>query len=109
MVLFRKPVVVFTLISAQSIFAWRSQLYPETWSPPGVTTSFYTEKMIQDFSYAGYHRGEEPVPDVKTGIIDVTKPPYNADKTGTNDAHQRFRMPSQASSWVAGSYLPAGI
>lgn len=111
MVLFRKPVVVFTLISAQSIFAWRSQLYPETWSPPGVTTSFYTEKMIQDFSYAGYHRGEEPVPDVKTGIIDVTKPPYNADKTGTNDATSAIQNAiTQASSSGGGVvYLPAGI
>jgi hypothetical protein len=32
---------------------WRSTLYPENWQRPPVTASFYDDKLIQDFSYAG--------------------------------------------------------
>ena len=40
---------------------WRSTLYPENWTPP-ENVSFATDKLIQDFSYAGYKRGEAAIP-----------------------------------------------
>ena len=48
---------------------WRSSLYPADWKPP-VGLSFAGDKMIQDFSYAGYRRGEVgiPTPDPKRRI-----------------------------------------
>ena len=49
---------VFTLpLQAQT---WRSSLYPVDWTPPD-TASFHTDKLLQDFSYAGYRRSEETI------------------------------------------------
>ncbi|RDV17216.1 hypothetical protein DXT99_01540 [Pontibacter diazotrophicus] len=63
---------------------WRSELYPQGWQPP-IEADFYSDKLIQDFSYAGYHRGEKEIPFKARAVLDVTKPPYNADNTGTLD------------------------
>ena len=65
--------------------AWRPSLYPENWTPPD-DRSFTTDAFIQDFSYAGYRRGEEPVPVIAGPVFDVTEAPYNADPTGTSDS-----------------------
>lgn len=64
--------------------AWRSELYPENWTPPqGVV--FGRDKFLQDFSYAGYRMGEQPIPDVRTGRqINVVE--LGADPTGTRDS-----------------------
>jgi len=62
--------------------AWRSSLYPEDWQP-GYTDS--TGRFLHDFSYAGYHSGLKEIPFRNENVVDVTKPPYNADNTGGTD------------------------
>ncbi len=96
-------------LTAQSLFAWNSPLYPTNWRPP-VDSSFYTDMLIQDFSYAGYHRGEKALPTVSTNVIDVTKAPYNADKTGSTDATSAIQsaINQVVSSGSGVVYLPAG-
>ena len=61
---------------------WRSSLYPENWKP-GMQDS--AGRFFHDFSYAGYHRGEQAIPDIKKDIVDVTKAPYSVDNTGKED------------------------
>ncbi len=70
--------------TAQS--SWRSTYYPEDWTPP-ENANFYTDAFIQDFSYAGYHMGEIPLPTSDPGIsVDVTDRPYAADPTGATSS-----------------------
>jgi len=67
--------------------------------------------LIQDFSYAGYHRGEKEIPsDFKT-VIDVTKSPYNADNTGRQDVTSALQEAIDDAGSVKGGcvvYLPEG-
>ena len=41
--------LVCVLALAAPLFAWRSELYPESWSPSNLG-NFYTDKVLQDFS-----------------------------------------------------------
>src|SRR4051812_34228441 len=66
-------------------WAWRSALYPETWTPPGADVRFETDAVIQDFSFAGYRLGES-LPNASGPVRDVTQAPYYADPTGQVDA-----------------------
>ena len=52
---------------------WRSSLYPEDWQPGFADAS---GRFLHDFSYAGYARGEKPIPDKKGPVFDVTHAPY---------------------------------
>ena len=75
------------LLCAAPAMAWRSELYPADWQPPtNGAVDFQTDKLIQDFSCAGYKAGEAPLPSVSGPVFTVTQPPYNADNSGTNDA-----------------------
>lgn len=74
-------VLTFTNAVAQS---WKSELYTESWSASSLG-NFYKDKIVQDFSYAGYHRGEQAIPTISRNVIDVTKAPYHADTTGKQD------------------------
>ena len=58
--------LVLTLEStnAKTGFDWRSSLYPEDWVPGYKDTQ---GRFLHDFSYAGYHMGEDSLP-VITGI-----------------------------------------
>ena len=67
------------IVSAQ----WRSSLYPDDWQP-GVADS--ADRFLHDFSYAGYHRGEKPIPDIRGQAVDVTQAPYRADPTGQKNS-----------------------
>lgn len=99
-------------LAAGDASAWRSVLYPADWQPPADgTASFETDKLIQDFSYAGYGRGELPVPDVAGPVYDVTQPPYGADATGSADATVAIQAAVGAAQAAGGGvvYLPAGL
>ena len=89
-------------------FAWRSALYPENWQAGSV----YDNKFLHDFSYAGYERGEKEIPTSVPGkaVYDVTQAPYNADKTGVNDATVAIQNAINAAQSAGGGvvYLPAG-
>ena len=46
-------------LSRNEALAWESTLYPKDWEP-GFADS--EGRFLHDFSYAGYHRGEIPIP-----------------------------------------------
>jgi len=57
-------------IGAQDSGTWRSALYPEDWTPAFTDAG---GRFLHDFSYAGYRRGEEPIPNRKTPVIRVPR------------------------------------
>src|SRR5262249_28510882 len=104
-------VLTVTLLPIRG-FAWRSTLYLTNWQAPIVTSAnFETDKLIQDFSYAGYRAGEQPVPNLAGPIFNVTQPPYNADKTGAADATTAIQSAINAAQAAGGGvvFLPAGL
>jgi hypothetical protein len=88
--------------------AWWPSLYPENWTPPD-NASFTTDKLIQDFSYAGYRRGEEPVPQIAGPVFDAVAS-YGADPTGASDSTSAIQAAIDAASLAGGGvvFLPAG-
>jgi hypothetical protein len=94
---------------AGDLFVWRSELYPEDWNPQTLG-NFATDKIIQDFSYAGYHSGERPLPSPDGPRFDVTASPFNADNSGTRDATAAIQSAINAASAAGGGivFLPAG-
>jgi hypothetical protein len=96
--------------------AWRSDLYPSGWRPPANSTlaaepvkTFYTDPFLQDFSYAGYKRGEVAIPTGQTAVLVV--PVSAAHKTGQADATAVIQAAiDTVASWPAGGVvlLPAG-
>ncbi len=63
------PLVLACLHAAWSGLApaWESELYGPGWQATPAL-SFETDKIIQDFSYAGYRRGELPLPSQPAGL-----------------------------------------
>jgi len=88
---------------------WRSTLYPESGYDPS-TANLDTDKVLQDFSYAGYRRGEVPIPDVAGPVFDVTAAPFSADPTGATDSTSAIQSAINAAGAAGGGvvYLPAG-
>jgi len=88
--------------------AWRSTLYPENWQRPDESASFYNDKLIQDFSFAGYRRGEEQVPAVTGPLFNVTD--YGADPSGASDSTTAIQAAINAAGTAGGGVvlLPAG-
>ncbi|HET6410090.1 MAG TPA: glycosyl hydrolase family 28-related protein, partial [Chthoniobacteraceae bacterium] len=86
---------------------WRSELYPEDWAPP-VSQKFETDKFLQDFSYAGYHRGDKEVPRITSPVFDVTS--YGADATGVNDSTAAIQRAIDEAGAQGGGvvFLPSG-
>ena len=97
---------IFNQSIAQS---WRSSLYPGNWTPP-VTKNFYNDAFLQDYSFAGYQRGEKSIPSPSGKIFDVTTAPYSADKTGAQDATTAIQKAIDDAQTNNGGvvYLPAG-
>ena len=88
---------------------WRSELYPENGYDPSAA-DLDTEKVLQDFSYAGYRRGEAPIPDLAGPVFDVTAAPYSADPTGASDSTAAIQAAIDAAGAAGGGvvFLPAG-
>ncbi|WP_374165023.1 glycosyl hydrolase family 28-related protein [Arcticibacter sp. MXS-1] len=89
---------------------WRSELYAADWNPEVKT--FYVDKFLQDFSYAGYHRGEKNVPSGTGKVIDVSKAPYHIQGNGQEDVTiplQRVIDEAPRLDKPVVIYLPAGI
>lgn len=88
---------------------WRSILYPETGYDPAAA-NLETEKVLQDFSYAGYRRGETAIPDVAGPLIDAAAPPYSADPSGKTDSTAAIQAAIDAAGRAGGGvvFLPAG-
>lgn len=99
--------LIHTAVFAQS--PWRSSLYPTNWQPPASTVSFASDKLIQDFSYAGYRRGEAFIPTISGPIFNVTD--YGAVPNGNNDNTVEIQNAINAAASAGGGvvWLPAGV
>jgi len=89
-------------------FKWRSRYYPEDWEP-GYSDE--EGRFLHDFSYAGYHKGEKPLPDSPPEpVVDVTESPYNADPSGENDSTEAIQNALDTVGEDGGGtvYLPEG-
>jgi len=86
---------------------WRSTLYPKDWTPGYSDES---GRFLHDFSYAGYHAGERRIPNVQNNTVDVTKNPYNADNTGSEDVTEVLQRALNDVGRMGGGvvYLPSG-
>lgn len=84
---------------------WRSELYPEEWTP-GFTNG--DGRFLHDFSYAGYHHSEIPLPEPGKMIPTVTV--VGADITGEIDGTSAIQAALDAVSVAGGVVLlPAGL
>ena len=76
-------ILLILCVTAGTAHAWRSALYPENWTPDFKGAE---GRFLHDFSYAGYHKGEVPIPTNPLGeTYDVTAAPYNTDNTGSSE------------------------
>jgi hypothetical protein len=83
---------------------WRSALYPKGWTPGFSVDGAF----LHDFSYAGYHNGEDPLPSPSGPIFSAID--YGADNTGATDACPQIQAAIDAAEAAGGGvvYLPAG-
>jgi hypothetical protein len=97
----------FAIVVSDAAETWRSSLYPEDWHP-GWTDS--AGRFLHDFSYAGYHYGERPIPTVSGTLVDVTQPPYRADPSGSKDSTAAIQRALDDVGESGGGvvFLPAG-
>jgi hypothetical protein len=83
---------------------WRSALYPDDWTPGFAVDGL----ALQDYSYAGYHHGEEAPPDPLPGPT-VSVLDHGADPTGLVDSTEAIQAAIDAASLTGGTVLlPAG-
>lgn len=94
-------------LAADSAEKWRSALYPVDWK---AGFSDAQDRFLHDFSYAGYHRGEAPIPEVKGPVFDVCGSPYRADSSGKSDATAAIQSALDGAKAAGGGvvFLPAG-
>lgn len=103
--------LIFLFIPIQAAEQWRSALYPIDWHPDMRDEA---GRFLHDFSYAGYHAGERPLPhaplESAENVIDVTEAPYHADKTGQTSATQAIQQAIDDVARLGGGivYVPAG-
>ncbi|MBL8239289.1 MAG: hypothetical protein JNM66_17825, partial [Bryobacterales bacterium] len=85
--------------------SWRSALYPEDWTP-----GFRDEqgRFLHDFSYAGYWRGEEPIPERPGNgaelVIDAVAD-FGADPTGERDTTAELQSALDAAGAAGGGIV----
>ena len=99
------------LLAPSLALAWESSLLPLTWVPPDQLSSppsFQNDKIIQDFSYAGYRRSEAPIPNITGPLFNVLD--FGADPDGVADSTDSIQAAiDQAQSQGGGVvYLPSG-
>ncbi|MEX2581620.1 MAG: DNRLRE domain-containing protein [Verrucomicrobiales bacterium] len=101
--------VAFALTPGAVGHAWESPLYDASWSPTPAL-EFETDKLVQDFSYAGYHRGERQIPDVEGPIFDAVSG-FGADPTGATDSTTAIQQAIEAAAQAGGGVvlLPEGL
>jgi len=109
-VVFATAICTATTLVATAQTTWRSTLYPVTGYNPAAA-NLDTDKVLQDFSYAGYRSSEQAIPTRTGPLLDVTAAPYLADKTGTQDATAAIQAAITAAGALSGGgvvFLPAG-
>lgn len=96
-------------LAASAAVTWRSKLYPANWQPASPNAQ---GQYLTDFSYAGYHKGEDPIPTNPPGATyNVTQAPYNADKTGAKNSTKAIQQAIDDAGAAGGGivYLPKGV
>lgn len=83
--------------------SWRSTLYPNNWTPPSPSVSFASAKLIQDFSYAGYQKGEVLLPSISGPIFRVTD--YGAVANSTSDSTVAIQNAINAAAAAGGGVV----
>jgi hypothetical protein len=90
-------------------WGWESTLFGPTWeATPNL--SFETDKILQDFSFAGYRRGEVPLPTQPPGATFNVVTGYGADASGTVDSTVAIQNAINAAQSAGGGivWMPAG-
>ena len=107
-------VLVLIVASMNPAYAqtWRSQLYPEDWQPLDRGGSKDAQgRFLHDFSYAGYAKGEQDIPNsVGSVTIDVTQPPSPPITPARRMPLPVYKLPLMM-QWLRGRgtvYLPSG-
>ncbi len=97
----------FAALCTTASAGWRSSLFPENWQPQFKDSA---GRFLHDFSYAGYHRGEIPLPTPTGPQIDVTQAPFSADVTGVKDATAAIQAALDQAAKSGGGivYMPSG-
>ncbi|MDR6879896.1 glycosyl hydrolase family 28-related protein [Bacillus sp. 3255] len=92
---------------AQAGTPWRSSLYPADWTPGYKDAQ---GRFLQDFSYAGYWRGEKSIPADPPGNTYNAVTQYGADPSGAADSTTAIQNAINAAGIAGGGivYLPAG-
>ncbi|MBI5369196.1 MAG: hypothetical protein HZA54_19320 [Planctomycetes bacterium] len=87
--------------------AWRSRLYPTDWTP-GFRDA--AGRFLPDFSFAGYHSGERPIPDAPPGPTFDAVAGFHADPQGRTDATAALQAALDAAARARGGivFLPEG-
>lgn len=107
--------LALAIAACAQVHAWTSALYPPSWAPP-IAKDFATDAFLQDWSYAGYHRGEAEPPRAgdsrlaSVRVFRVTAPPFLADSTGASDATQAIQSALDSAATAKGGvvFLPEG-
>ena len=103
------PAFALLVWAALPANAWESPLYSAGWQATPAL-SFETDKIVQDFSFAGYRRGEVPLPVTPPGLTYNAVTGYGADPTGTVDSTVAIQTALNAAASAGGGivWLPAG-
>ncbi|MEM7384654.1 MAG: glycosyl hydrolase family 28-related protein, partial [Verrucomicrobiota bacterium] len=116
------PSILLLVLLSSLAGGWESTLYRQGWDPgetpfaitrgtpvfPGALN--VSRKMIQDFSYAGYHRSERMLPKNDGPLIDATSSPFNAAGDGIADDTEAIQKALDSAGESGGGvvYLPPG-
>ena len=86
---------------------WRSTLYPQDWRPDQADAE---GRFLHDVSYAGYHKGEQPLPTSVPGAIHDVVTVHGADPSGQTDSTDAIQATIDAAALAGGGVilLPAG-
>lgn len=86
--------------------SWHSALYPEDWQPGFADDE---GRFLHDFSYAGYHAGEQAIPDVIAGV-ERSVLEFGADPSGQGDSTAAIQATIDAVAQAGGGVvaIPAG-